>query len=89
MASEKNGTLYVGVTSNLIQRVWQHKQDRKGFTGRYRTFNLVYFEAHTSMENAITREKQIKNWNRQWKMRLIDQCNAQWRDLWEDILRRY
>ncbi len=87
MASGYNGTLYVGVTSNLIQRIWQHKHDKKGFTGRHKVFDLVYFELHTSMEAAIRREKQLKNWNRQWKMRLLEEKNPRWIDLWEDILR--
>lgn len=87
MASGHNGTLYVGVTSNLIQRVWQHKLEKKGFTGKYKVFDLVYYEQHVSMESAIVREKQIKEWKRQWKMRLIDQMNPKWKDLWEDILR--
>jgi putative endonuclease len=86
MASGHNGTLYVGVTNNLIERVWRHKHDKKGFTGRYDVFDLVYFEAHTSMEYAIARETQIKKWNRQWKMKLIDEVNPSWRDLWKDIL---
>jgi putative endonuclease len=86
MASGHNGTIYVGVTSNLIQRVWKHKHDKKGFTGRYGVFDLVYYEAHTSMEYAIAREKQIKKWERQWKMKLIDEMNPEWRDLWKDIL---
>jgi putative endonuclease len=87
MASGRNGTLYVGVTSNLIKRVWQHKHDKKGFTGRYEVFDLVYFEQHGSMETAIVREKQIKEWKRQWKMRLIEQMNPEWKDMWDDILR--
>ncbi len=87
MASGRNGTLYVGVTSNLIKRVWQHKHDKKGFTGRYEVFDLVYFEPHVSMQVAIVREKQIKEWKRQWKMRLIEQMNPEWDDLWKSILR--
>jgi putative endonuclease len=87
MASGRNGTLYIGVTSNLIQRVWQHKHDKKGFTGRYEIFDLVYFEQHVSMEAAILREKQIKEWKRQWKMRLIEEMNPEWKDLWENLRR--
>jgi putative endonuclease len=86
MASDRNGTLYVGVTSNLIKRIWQHKREKKGFTGRYNVFGLVYFEQHISMEAAIVREKQIKEWKRLWKIRLIEQMNPAWRDLWKDIL---
>ena len=89
MASDRNGTLYLGVTSNLIQRVWQHKQDKKGFTGRYEVFNLVYLESHISMDAAISREKQLKKWKRQWKMRLVEEMNPGWKDLWPEILLRY
>lgn len=88
MASERNGTLYIGVTSNLIQRVWQHRKEKKGFTGKYEVFDLVYFESLVSMETAIAREKQLKKWNRQWKIRLIEEQNPDWRDLWDDILGR-
>ena len=76
MASEKRGTLYIGVTSNLIQRVWQHKQGiAEGFSQRYGTKSLVYFEQHESMESAILREKQMKKWRRQWKLNLIAEQN--------------
>jgi len=87
MASEKRGTLYVGVTSNLIQRVWQHKQGvSEGFSQRYRTKTLVYYEQHESMEAAIQREKQIKKWRRQWKCNLIFELNPDWNDLWGLII---
>jgi len=87
MASEKRGTLYIGVTSNLIQRVWQHKQGiAEGFSQRYGTKSLVYFEQHESMESAILREKQMKKWRRQWKLNLIAEQNPDWDDLWESIL---
>ena len=87
MASEKRGTLYIGVTSNLIQRVWQHKQgETEGFSKRYRTKNLVYFEQHESMLSAIQREKQLKKWRRQWKLDLIFEHNPAWEDLWESII---
>ncbi len=87
MASEKRGTLYVGVSSNLIQRVWQHKQDVfEGFSKKYKTKNLVYFEQHETMESAILREKQLKKWNRQWKLNLIFEHNPAWDDLWESII---
>jgi len=86
LASQKNGTLYVGVTSNLIQRIWQHKNNQvSGFTQRYQVHLLVYFERHETMESAITREKQMKKWNREWKINLIEKGNPQWKDLWEDI----
>ncbi|MFV1873414.1 MAG: GIY-YIG nuclease family protein [Oleiphilus sp.] len=87
MASEKRGTLYVGVTSNLIQRVWQHKQGvSEGFSQRYGTKTLVYYEQHESMEAAIQREKQIKKWRRQWKCNLIFELNPDWNDLWGLII---
>lgn len=86
LASKRNGTLYTGVTGNLVQRVWQHKQDLvPGFTQKYHVHTLVYFELHEQMLNAITREKQIKNWKREWKIQLIEKDNPQWKDLWENI----
>jgi putative endonuclease len=87
MASGRNQTLYVGVTSDLIGRVWNHKHEKKGFTGRYEVFDLVYFEKHNTMQEAIDRETRLKKWNRHWKIRLIDQMNPDWNDLWDDILR--
>ena len=87
LASKHNGTLYVGVTSNLPQRVWQHKNDLvEGFTRRYGVHALVWYEVHETMENAIAREKTIKEWKRQWKIDLIEAMNPEWRDLYEDIL---
>ena len=86
LASRRNGTLYIGVTSNLPQRVWEHKNNvRPGFTSRYGVHHLVYYELHDDMTTAITREKQLKKWNRAWKLRLIEQENPEWRDLWEQI----
>ena len=86
MASKPNGTLYVGVTSNLVQRVYQHKHNLiEGFTKKYGVHTLVYFELHGDMNAAITREKQIKKWNRQWKIDLIQSQNPKWVDLWESI----
>lgn len=86
LASKRNGTLYTGVTSNLIQRVWEHKNDLvKGFTNKYHVHMLVYFELHEDMLAAITREKQLKKWNRKWKLALIEKDNPQWNDLWDDI----
>lgn len=86
LASKKNGTLYVGVTSNLVKRTWEHKQDAvEGFTRKYQVHNLVYFEQHEDMGQAIQREKQIKKWNRTWKIELIEKSNSTWRDLWPDI----
>ncbi len=86
LASQRNGTLYTGVTSNLIQRVWQHKQGfADGFTGKYGVKKLVHFEVHETAESAITREKQIKKWRRAWKLRLIEENNPDWNDLYELI----
>jgi len=86
LASAKNGTLYIGVTSDLIQRVWQHKNNQvKGFTEKYQVHMLVYYEQHETMEAAITREKQLKKWNRDWKINLIEENNSNWQDLWETI----
>ena len=87
LASQRNGTLYIGVTSNLVQRVWQHKEGVvPGFTDRHNVGLLVFHELHATMEAAITREKRLKKWNRLWKMRLIEEGNPQWRDLWPDVL---
>jgi len=86
LASHKNGTLYVGVTSNLLQRLYQHREDLlDGFTNAYGVHRLVWFEQHGTMEYAIVREKQVKKWNRAWKIRLIEAANAEWRDLAADI----
>lgn len=86
MASKKHGTLYVGVTSNLLQRVWLHKNDQmEGFTQQHQVHDLVFFEMHESMLSAINREKQIKRWKRQWKINLIEQDNPHWQDLWHTI----
>ena len=86
LASKRNGTLYVGVTSDLVQRIWQHKNDFvEGFTKRYGVHTLVWFEAHDSMESAIAREKAIKEWKRLWKVELIEQGNPTWRDLYDEI----
>jgi putative endonuclease len=86
LASDRNGTLYTGVTSHLVQRVWQHREHlTPGFTHQHEVTQLVYFELHTSMEAAITREKQIKKWRRAWKVRLIEEGNPYWRDLWPEI----
>jgi putative endonuclease len=87
LASRKNGTLYTGVTSNLVQRVWQHKNNlTDGFTKKYGVHTLVWFEPHETMESAITREKAIKEWRRDWKLALIEAINPQWRDLYDDIV---
>jgi len=87
LASERNGTLYIGVTSDLQKRVWEHKKDlTDGFTKRYGVHRLVYYELHNEMLSAITREKQIKKWNRAWKLELIEKQNPDWMDLWEGII---
>lgn len=86
MASRRNGTLYVGVTSDLIKRVWEHKQDSvEGFTKRYGVHILVWYELHQTMESAIVREKKLKEWKRRWKLELIESGNSQWRDLYPDL----
>jgi putative endonuclease len=86
LASQRNGTLYIGVTSNLIQRIWQHREGlAEGFTKKYGVKTLVWYEQHATMESAIAREKALKKWNRAWKLRLIEQTNPQWRDLWPEI----
>jgi putative endonuclease len=86
LASSRNGTLYAGVTSNLIGRTWQHREHAaEGFSKRYEVTCLVWYELHPTMESAIQREKRIKKWNRAWKVRLIDESNPSWRDLWPDI----
>ena len=87
MASKRNGTLYIGVTSNLPKRVWEHKNYvSKGFTQKYKVHNLVYYEAHASMEAAITREKQMKVHKRPWKCKLIEEFNPEWQDLYEKLM---
>jgi len=87
LASKKNGTLYIGVTSNLLKRAWEHKHNViEGFTRKYTVHFLVWFEQHATMETAIQREKNIKNWKRAWKIRVIESTNPQWRDLYNDLL---
>ena len=87
LGSKLGGTLYVGVTSNLVQRVWQHKNDFvEGFTKRYGVHRLVWYEVHESMESAITREKAIKKWSRAWKVELIEKSNPRWLELWDQVV---
>ena len=87
LASRRQGTLYVGVTRDLVRRVWQHKEGVvEGFTRDYGVKKLVWFESTGSVEAAIAREKQIKNWKRAWKIALIEQENPQWRDLYPELL---
>ena len=86
LANRRNGTLYIGVTSNLAQRAWEHKNDLvEGFTKTYGVRSLVWYEAHPTMESAITREKRIKKWCRAWKIRLIEKLNPEWDDLNDEI----
>jgi len=86
LASRRNGTLYVGVTSNLVRRIWEHKNNMvEGYTKRYGVHLLVWFEIHDNMESAIKREKQIKEWKRKWKLELIESKNADWQDLYHTI----
>jgi putative endonuclease len=87
LANKRNGTLYVGVTSDLIKRIWQHKNDVvKGFTERYSVHQLVWYELHETMESAIRKEKMLKNWKRVWKLKLIERSNPNWQDLYETII---
>jgi len=87
LASKKNGTLYIGVTSDLVRRIYEHKNDLvEGFTQKYAVHDLVYFEVTESVESAITREKQLKKWNRAWKVNLIEKSNPDWKDLYPDLL---
>lgn len=82
LASKRNGTLYVGVTSDLARRVWSHKTDAaEGFTKQHQVYRLVYAEYHATMEDAILREKRIKKWRRAWKIALIEAANPEWNDL--------
>ncbi len=87
LSNKRNGTLYVGVTSNLVQRVWQHKNNLvPGFTQKYNLHKLVYLEVCESMETAIQLEKQLKKWNRKWKLELIEKNNPEWNDLYSEIV---
>ena len=86
LSSQRNGTLYIGVTSDLIRRVYQHRNELvDGFTKRYRIHDLVWYEVHEMMESAILREKQLKKWSRLAKIRLIEQQNPHWQDLWPEL----
>jgi len=86
VASGRNATLYTGVTSNLVGRTWLHREHvLEGFTQRYGVVKLVWYELHGDMHSAITREKQIKKWNRAWKVELIEKSNPYWNDLWDEI----
>lgn len=86
LASKKNGTLYVGVTSDLVKRVWEHKNSVvPSFTSKYDVINLVHYEIFDDSENAFNREKQLKNWKRHWKLNLIEEKNPEWKDLYQDL----
>ena len=86
LTNKPKGTLYIGVTSNLTQRVWQHKNDFvDGFTERYGVHRVVWYEVHETMESAITREKALKKWNRAWKIELIEKTNPNWTDLYDEV----
>jgi putative endonuclease len=86
LASRRNGTLYTGVTSDLVKRVWQHRNDLiEGFTKKYGVHTLVYYELHGSMNKAIQRERRLKQWNRAWKIELIEKENPGWVDLWPSL----
>lgn len=87
LASKRNGTLYIGVTSNIIKRVYEHKNDlADGFTRKYKVHTLVYYEIFEDIREAITREKQLKAWQRQWKLELIERDNSKWRDLYDGLI---
>ena len=86
MASQKNGTIYVGVTSDLKKRVWQHKNNVvEGFTEKYDVHDFVWYEHHENAESAITKEKRMKDWRRDWKVKRIVEMNPDWKDLYDDI----
>jgi putative endonuclease len=86
LASRRNGTLYIGMTDNLIRRVWEHRIGAApGFTRQYGVKRLVWFEQHESRESAFQRERQMKKWNRVWKLELIERTHPDWRDLYKDL----
>ena len=87
LANKRNGTLYIGVSSNLKKRIYEHKNGIiEGFTKKYKIHLLVYYELFNNVNEAITREKQLKKWNRKWKMELIEKANPQWKDLYDDLV---
>jgi putative endonuclease len=86
LASKPRGTLYIGVTSNLVKRIWEHKNNQvEGFSERYKTHDLVWYEIHQDMQSAIEREKRLKRWKRIWKIELIERFNPTWEDLYPKI----
>ncbi len=87
LASGRKGTLYIGVTNDLVRRIYEHKNDVvPGFTKTYHVHSLVYFEQTSDVESALRREKQLKWWRRSWKLELIEKMNPEWKDLWEEII---
>jgi putative endonuclease len=87
LSSKKNGTSYLGMTSDLVKRIYEHKQNVvDGFTQKYNIHYLVYYEVYQSVEEAILREKQMKKWNRKWKIRCIEKMNPEWKDLYDEII---
>jgi len=87
LASKRIGTLYTGVTSNLLKRIWEHKNNQiERFSSKYGVHTLVWYELHDTMESAIQREKAIKNWKRVWKLKVIEKTNLNWHDLYSDLL---
>ncbi len=87
LASKRNGTLYIGVTSDLVRRIYEHKNDlADGFTKKHAVHGLIYYEVFETIENAIIREKQLKKWKRSWKLKMIEKKNPDWKDLYADIL---
>jgi putative endonuclease len=88
LCNKQNGTLYTGVTSDLVKRIYEHKNNMvDGFTKTYGVHHLIWYENHMTAESAITREKQIKKWNRKWKLELIEKNNPEWKDLYKSLLR--
>jgi len=88
MASKKNGTIYIGMTNDLIKRIYAHKNDLvEGFTKKYGVHQLVYYEQTEEVKSAIQREKQLKKWNRSWKIELIEKMNPEWKDLYDEWMR--
>jgi putative endonuclease len=86
LASKRNGTLYIGVTNNLLRRVWEHKNGKiNGFTKKYKVHMLVYYEQGSYIVGALDREKQMKKWERKWKLKLIEEMNPEWKDLYYDL----
>jgi putative endonuclease len=86
LASKRNGTVYLGMTDDLVKRVWQHRNSVvRGFTQRHGVKTLVWYEQHESRESAFVRERQMKKWNRAWKLEVIEKMNPGWRDLWNEV----